>query len=199
LKRICVFCGSSPGAEPDYLQAARNLGRTLAERKIDLVYGGASVGLMGQLAKACLGAGGEVVGVITQELVEMQVAYTQLSQLIVVESMHARKARMAELADGFVALPGGLGTIEEFFEVLTWAQLGMHRKPCGLLNSGGYFDPLIVFLDRAVEERFIEPAHREMIQIDTSPRGLLEKFESYRAPQSDKAAWALHMTKHMTE
>jgi uncharacterized protein (TIGR00730 family) len=194
LKRICVFCGSSPGAEPDYLQAARNLGRTLAERKIDLVYGGASVGLMGQLAKACLGAGGEVVGVITQELVEMQVAYTQLSQLIVVKSMHARKARMAELADGFVALPGGLGTIEEFFEVLTWAQLGMHRKPCGLLNSGGYFDPLIDFLDRAVEEQFIEPVHREMIQIDTSPHGLLEKFEGYQAPQSDKAAWALHMS-----
>ena len=159
-----------------------------------LVYGGASVGLMGQLAKACLDAGGEVIGVIPRSLVEMEVAYTQLAQLQVVESMHQRKAKMAELADGFIALPGGLGTIEEFFEVLTWAQLGMHRKPCGLLNIGQYYDRLIGFLDQAVEQQFVEPAHREMIQIDASPEGLLQKFEVYQAPQTNKAAWVLQMT-----
>src|SRR5512139_2553578 len=134
VERICVFCGSSPGAKQDYLQVARSLGHALAERNIALVYGGASVGIMGQLAKACLDAGGEVIGVIPKILAESEVAHTHLSQLHVVESMHERKALMAELADGFIAMPGGLGTLEEFFEVLTWAQLGMHGKPCGLLN-----------------------------------------------------------------
>jgi uncharacterized protein (TIGR00730 family) len=170
------------------------MGQALAKRDITLVYGGASVGMMGQLAKACLDAGGEVIGVIPRKLVEMEVAFTQLAQLHVVESMHERKAKMAEMADGFIALPGGLGTIEEFFEVLTWAQLGMHRKPCGLLNTCRYYDKLIDFLDQAVEQQFVEPVHREMIQIDESPDGLLKKFETYQAPQTNKAAWVLQMT-----
>jgi uncharacterized protein (TIGR00730 family) len=194
VKQICVFCGSSPGEGQDYIKAARSMGQALAKRDITLVYGGASVGMMGQLAKACLDAGGEVIGVIPRKLVEMEVAFTQLAQLHVVESMHERKAKMAEMADGFIALPGGLGTIEEFFEVLTWAQLGMHRKPCGLLNTCRYYDKLIDFLDQAVEQQFVEPVHREMIQIDESPDGLLKKFETYQAPQSNKAAWVLQMT-----
>jgi uncharacterized protein (TIGR00730 family) len=194
VKQICVFCGSSPGEGQDYIKAARSMGQALAKRDITLVYGGASVGMMGQLAKACLDAGGEVIGVIPRKLVEMEVAFTQLAQLHVVESMHERKAKMAEMADGFIALPGGLGTIEEFFEVLTWAQLGMHRKPCGLLNTCRYYDKLIDFLDQAVEQQFVEPVHREMIQIDESPDGLLKKFETYQAPQTNKAAWVLQMT-----
>ncbi len=173
------------------------LGHTLAQRNITLVYGGASVGIRGQLAKACLEAGGEVIGVIPKKLVELEVAYTQLAQLHVVESMHERKARMAELADGFIALPGGLGTIEEFFEVLTWAQLGMHQKPCGLLNICQYDDKLIGFLSQAVEQQFIETAHREMILIDESPNGLLKKFETGQAAQINKAAWVLQMTHHV--
>ena len=194
MQRICVFCGSSPGAKPDYIQTARLLGSTLAQRNITLVYGGASVGLMGQLARACLDAGGRVIGVIPKALVGMEVAYTQLTQLEVVGSMHERKARMAELADGFIALPGGLGTLEEFFEVLTWAQLGMHQKPCGLLNIDHYYDPLVAFLDRAVEQQFIEQAHREMIQLDESVDGLLSKFELYQPPQSNKITWVRQMT-----
>ena len=138
------------------------------------------------------------MGVIPKQLVEMEVAFTQLAQLHVVESMHERKARMAELADGFIAMPGGLGTIEEFFEVLTWAQLGMHTKPCGLLNICRYYDPLISFLDRAVDQQFLEAAHREMIQIDECADGLLEKFATYRAPQTDKAAWVRQLTSKMT-
>lgn len=197
MERICVFCGSSPGAKQDYIQAARLLGFTLAKRNITLVYGGASVGIMGQLAKACLEAGGEVIGVIPKKLVEMEVAYTHLAQLHVVESMHERKSQMAELADGFIALPGGLGTIEEFFEVLTWAQLGMHQKPCGLLNICQYYDKLIGFLNQAVEQQFVEVAHLEMIQIDESPDGLLKKFETYQAPQTNKAAWVLQMSNNL--
>jgi uncharacterized protein (TIGR00730 family) len=198
MTRICVFCGSSPGAKPDYLQAARGLGQALAQRSITLVYGGARVGMMGQVAAACSEAGGEVIGVIPRQLVEMELADMQLAHLQVVESMHDRKARMAELADGFVAMPGGLGTFEEFFEVLAWAQLGMHNKPCGLLNTCHYFDRLLAFLDHAVEQKFVEPLHREMIVIDESPAGLLNKFEVYQAPVSNKAAWVLHMTRQAT-
>ncbi len=199
MKRICVFCGSSPGAKPDYIQTARLLGRTLAKMKITLVYGGASVGTMGQLAKSCLESGGEVIGVIPKKLVEMEVSYKGLTRLHVVETMHERKAMMAELADGFIAMPGGLGTIEEFFEVLTWAQLGMHRKPCGLLNICHFYDKLMDFLDLTVEEQFVEINHREMIQIDESPEGLLKKFETYQAPQTNKAAWVLSLTNNIDE
>ena len=197
MKRICVFCGSSPGAKPEYVEAARLLGQTLAERKVVLVYGGSRVGLMGQVAKACLEAGGEVIGVIPRQLVAMEVAYKELAQLVVVESMHERKARMAQLADGFIALPGGLGTFEEFLEVLTWAQLGMHRKPCGVLNTCGYYDKLLSFVDQAVEQQFVEKVHRDMIQVDESPASLLDKFDAYRAPTADKAAWALQMTEEI--
>jgi len=197
VKQICVFCGSSPGAKPEYVEAARLLGQTLAERKMVCVYGGSRVGLMGQVAKACLEAGGEVIGVIPRQLVAMEVAYKELAQLVVVESMHERKARMAELADGFIALPGGLGTFEEFLEVLTWAQLGMHRKPCGILNTCSYYDKLLGFLDQAVEQQFVEKVHRDMIQVDESPAGLLDKFDAYRAPTADKAAWALQMTEEI--
>jgi uncharacterized protein (TIGR00730 family) len=197
MKRICVFCGSSPGAKNEYVQAAKSLGRELADRAIALVYGGATVGLMGQLANACLEAGGEVIGVIPQRLVEMEVAKTDLAQLHIVDSMHERKALMAELADGFIALPGGLGTIEEFFEALTWGQLGMHQKPCGLLNTCGFFDTLIAFVGHMVDQQFVERDHWKMIQIDESPARLLTRFDVYRAPKTDKVAWVLEMTEKM--
>ncbi|NMB54784.1 MAG: TIGR00730 family Rossman fold protein [Leptolinea sp.] len=193
MKHICVFCGSSPGQGKVYMQAARLLGKTLAEKQYTLVYGGASVGLMGQVARSCLDAGGEVIGVITRRLMNMEVAYTRLNDLQVVETMHERKARMAELADGFIALPGGLGTIEEFFEVVTWSQLGMHQKPCGLLNTGHYYDRLLDFLDTAVSEQFIGDIHRSMVLVDENPQNLLAKFESYEAPKVDKGAWARHL------
>jgi uncharacterized protein (TIGR00730 family) len=193
MKRICVFCGSSPGARPEYAQAARELGHALASKNLGLVYGGASVGAMGQIANAVLEAGGEVIGVIPRALAEKEVAYTELSDLRVVGSMHERKALMAELADGFIALPGGLGTIEEFFEVLTWAQLGMHQKPCGLLNVCQYYDNLMAFLDCAVDQQFIEVTHRSLVLIDESPEALLKKFEMYQPPKVDKAEWILRI------
>lgn len=194
MRRVCVFCGSSPGARPEYVQAAKRLGHTLAGRKIGLVYGGASVGVMGKMAEAALESGGEVIGVITRELVEMEVAFVGLPDLRVVDSMHERKALMADLADGFIAMPGGFGTLEEFFEVLTQGQLRMHRKPCGLLNVCRYYDKLIDFLGNATDQQFIEAVHRDMMLVDEDPETLLEKFESYRPPTASKAAWALQMT-----
>ena len=163
MKRICVFAGSNSGASPEYLVAAAELGRTLAVRQLGLVYGGARVGLMGALADAALGGGAHVIGVMPEALVAKEVAHRGLSELRVVSSMHERKAMMADLADGFVALPGGLGTLEEFFEVLTWAQLGLHGKPCGLLDIDGYFDGLLKFLDHSVGEGFVKAEHRRMI------------------------------------
>jgi len=194
MKRICVFCGSSPGARPEYAEAARALGRALLARKLGLVYGGGRVGLMYEIARTVFEGGGEVVGVIPSGMVERELAYRELPDLRVVGSMHERKALMADLADGFVALPGGLGTIEEFFEVLTWAQLGIHRKPCGVLNADGYFDPLVAFLDRSVAEKFVQPEHRAMIMAEADPAALLDRFESYRPPDADMARWALDMT-----
>jgi len=193
LKRICVYCGSSPGARPEYAQVARQLGQALASRDIGLVYGGGRVGVMGEIAEAVIEAGGEVIGVIPRELVDKEVAFTELSDLRVVPSMHKRKALMVELSDGFIALPGGLGTFEEFFEVLTWAQLNIHHKPCGLLNVCGYYTKLIGFLDHAVDEQFIEAGHRGMLLIDEEPEGLLRQFGGYQPPKVDKAAWALQM------
>ena len=193
MKRICVYCGSSPGARPEYAAAARGLGQVLARRDITLVYGDGRVGVMGEIAEAVLEAGGEVIGVIPKGLVDKEVAFTELSDLQVVSSMHERKALMVELSDGFVALPGGLGTFEEFLEVLTWAQLNIHLKPCGLLNVCGYFAKLVELLDHAVGEQFIEPEHRSMLLIDESPGSLLTKFEAYQPPKVDKAAWALRM------
>jgi uncharacterized protein (TIGR00730 family) len=196
LKRICVFCGSSPGANPAYLETARQLGQTLVQRKLGLVYGGAKVGIMGEIAKTVYELHGEVTGVIPRELFEKEVAFTGLSDLRVVETMHERKALMAELSDGFIALPGGLGTIEEFFEVLTWAQLNFHQKPCGLLNVAHYYDRVIEFLDVMLDQQFIDTDHRQMVLVEENPAALLDRFASYRPPQSDKATWALNLTYH---
>jgi uncharacterized protein (TIGR00730 family) len=186
MKRICVFCGSSPGARPEYVQAARALGQALASRKLGLVYGGSQVGTMCELADAALQAGGQVTGVMPQALVDKGVAHTGLADLRVVGSMHERKALMAELADGFIALPGGLGTFEEFLEVVTWAQLGLHHKPCGLLNVCQYYQPLMGFLDHAVSQRFVKAEHRSMIIVEESPDVLLERFERYQPVVIDK-------------
>jgi uncharacterized protein (TIGR00730 family) len=191
LKRICVFCGSSPGARPEYVQAARQLGALVAQRNIGLVFGGGRVGMMGQVAQAALENNGEVIGVIPRALHERNVALHGLSDLRVVGSMHERKAIMAELSDGFMALPGGLGTLDELFEILTWAQLGMHHKPCGLLNVAGYFTPLFSFLDRVVAEGFLDAAHRSLILSAEHPQDLLTQFETYKPSTADKAEWAL--------
>jgi uncharacterized protein (TIGR00730 family) len=173
---------------------AKHLGNVLVRRNIGLVYGGGNVGMMGEIARAVFEDGGEVIGVIPKALAEKEVAFTELSDLRVVSSMHERKALMADLSDGFIALPGGLGTIEEFFEVLTWAQLGMHQKPCGLLNVRQYYDKIIEFLEHAVNQQFIKSEHHSIVLIDEHPEGLLEKFETYQPPKVDKAAWALRLT-----
>lgn len=194
MKRICVFCGSSPGARPEYAEAAREMGKALAMRDIGLVYGGGNVGLMGEVATAAVEAGGEVIGVIPQWLVDREVAYTDLKDLRVVGSMHERKALMAGLSDGFIALPGGLGTIEEFFEAATWAQLGIHKKPCGLLNICGYYDNLVKFLDHSAGEMFVRRENRNTIIVEESPESLINRFETYTPVTLDKATWALQLT-----
>ena len=182
MKRICVFCGSSSGEDPVFAESARALGTALAARDISLVYGGASVGLMGAVADAALAAGGRVTGVIPQALMDREIAHAGLTELRVVGSMHERKALMSQLSDGFVAMPGGLGTLEEIFEVWTWAQLGDHEKPCAFLNVGGFYDGLIAFLDGVVARGFIRPAHRAMAIVATRPDELLDRMERYRAP-----------------
>jgi uncharacterized protein (TIGR00730 family) len=184
--RICVFAGSSPGARRDYAVAARDLAEELVSRDLGLVYGGANVGLMGTLADTVLELGGHVIGVIPESLVSKEVAHGRLSDLRVVGSMHERKAQMAELSSGFVALPGGVGTIEETFEILTWAQLGMHGKPCGLLNVAGYYDPLVAFLEHSVRERFLEEVHRTMLLVAECPKVLLDAFDRYAPPEVEK-------------
>jgi uncharacterized protein (TIGR00730 family) len=186
MDRVCVFSGSSPGAHPDYARAAQELGRALADQGVGLVYGGASVGLMGAVADAVLDAGGDAVGVIPQALVEREIAHPALSDLRVVGSMHERKSLMAELADGFVALPGGMGTLEELFEVYTWTQLGLHSKPLGLLDVRSYFATLVEFLDHAVEERFLTVEHREMLVVEQRAGALLEAFRRWRPPVRTK-------------
>ncbi len=186
IRRLCVFCGSSAGREPGYRRLAESLGRALAQRGIGIVYGGASVGLMGALADAALAAGGEVVGVIPQALIEREIGHPGLTQLRIVTSMHERKALMAELSDGFVALPGGIGTLEELFEVWTWAQLGLHAKPCALLDTDGFYRPLAAFLDHLVDAGFVREAHRDMLLTAHSPEELLTAFEAYRPPRVGK-------------
>jgi uncharacterized protein (TIGR00730 family) len=183
IRRLAVFCGSNPGARPEYIEATRSFGRLLASRGIGIVYGGSNVGLMQALADAMLDDLGDIIGVIPRMLVEREVANKALTDLRVVDSMHERKAIMAELADGFVALPGGIGTLEEFFEIWTWAQLGMHDKPCGLLNVAEYFDPLLEFLDRAVAEKFVREVHRKMVIVESDPKALLARFEAYEPPR----------------
>jgi uncharacterized protein (TIGR00730 family) len=190
MKRICVFCGSNTGARPDYADAARDMAATLARRNIGLVYGGGRVGLMGILADEMLRLGGEVTGVIPRMLSEREVGHVGLSELHVVETMHERKALMADLSDGFIALPGGIGTLEEIFEIWTWAQLGSHRKPCGFLDVGGFYAPLFEFLDRAVEERFLAPRFRAIAIVDDDPERLLDRFAAYEPP--DVARWLDH-------
>ena len=178
LSSICVFCGSNPGARPAYLEAAETVGRGLAERGVRIVYGGAKLGMMGALAEAARGAGGEVTGIIPQGLFDREIGHTGLDDLRVVGSMHERKALMAEVSDAFIALPGGIGTLEELFEVYTWAQLGIHTKPLGLLDVAGYFRPLVAFLDHAVQERFLRPEMRRLLAVSDDLDDLLAALEA---------------------
>ncbi|WP_027723326.1 TIGR00730 family Rossman fold protein [Maridesulfovibrio zosterae] len=186
MKSICVFLGANPGNDPKYAQTARNMGRELAKRNIRIIYGGSNMGLMGILAESALEAGGEVVGVIPESLVKKEVAHYGLTKLHIAESMHERKALMAELSDGFVALPGGIGTMDEIFEIFTWAQLGFHNKPCGLLNIDGYYDKLIEFLGGVVQEGFLGEIHKEMLITASSPSELIEAYSNYEAPTVSK-------------
>ena len=180
LHRVCVFCGSNAGARPAYAEAARTMAAALVERGMGLVYGGGNVGLMGAVADAVLAAGGEVIGVIPEALLTREVGHLDVTELRVVGSMHERKALMADLADGFVALPGGLGTFEELCEILTWSQLGLHRKPCGVLDVGGFWQPFLALLDHAVEEGFVLAAHRRLLLADDDPARLLDALEAFR-------------------
>ncbi len=182
MERICVFCGASPGARPEYAEAARELARLLTAEGIGVVYGGGGVGLMGALADAVIGAGGELTGVIPRALVDREIAHRDVMDMRVVGSMHERKALMADLSDAFVALPGGIGTLEELFEVYTWAQLGLHRKPCALLNIEGYYDGIADFLAHAVAERFLREETRELLMVETDPEALIERLRTFEPP-----------------
>ncbi len=192
LQTICVFCAANPGIEPEYAATATALGRYIAESGRRLVYGGGCTGLMGALADGALGAGGHVIGIMPRHLVDREVAHTGLTELRVVSSMHERKSMLAELSDGFIALPGGLGTLEELFEVWTWGQLGLHRKPYGLLDVRGFFVPLLAFLDHAVTEGFIRREYRDLLLVDLEPHTLIERMEAMEPPALprwiDKAA-----------
>ncbi len=186
-QRLCIYCGSSPGARADYAVAARTCGRELAERRIALVYGGGNVGMMGILADAVLDHGGEVIGVIPHHLADKELAHTRATAMHRVNSMHERKQLMADLSDGFIALPGGIGTLEELFETLTWLQLGLHAKPVGLLNIDGFFDSLLSFVDHLVNERFLRAEHRAMLIVDNDLQALLHRMEKFHAP--DRSKW----------
>jgi hypothetical protein len=186
MRRVCVFCGSSPGARPGYRDAALSLADALVARGLGLVYGGGCVGLMGELASRVLARGGEVIGVIPRDLLEKEVGHRGVSQLLVVDSLFQRKARMMELSDAFVTLPGGVGTLDELFEVLTWLQLGHHSKPCGLLDVDGYYQLLRDFLDRQVSERFLRPEHRALLVEECEAGALLDRLAAWQAPGIDK-------------
>ncbi|MFP8881420.1 MAG: TIGR00730 family Rossman fold protein [Myxococcota bacterium] len=186
LKRLCVFCGSNRGTLPEYTSAVRSLGREMADRQIGLVFGGGGVGLMGEIADAVLDAGGQVVGVLPHSLGSKEIAHPDVEDIRIVGSMHERKALMSELSDGFIAAPGGYGTLEELFEQLTWGQLGIHRKPCGLLNVAHYFDPLLAFLDSSAQQKFIRPQHRETLLAADTAEDLIAQLETYQPPQVDK-------------
>lgn len=186
ISRLCVYCGSAAGRRESYAGAARELAGLLLQRNIELVYGGANRGIMGILADAVLAGGGRVCGVIPKSLVQHEVAHTGLTELRLTDSMHERKAMMANLADGFIALPGGFGTLEEIIEILTWAQLQHHEKPCGLLNVDGYFDALLTFIAHAGNEGFVRPQHRQMLLVAERPAELLQRFESYVPPKVEK-------------
>jgi uncharacterized protein (TIGR00730 family) len=182
IKRVCIFCGSRKGRRLAYEEAAKRMGTVLAKRGIGVVYGGGSVGLMGVIADSVISEGGEIIGVIPKALVAREVVHTGLTDLHIVGSMHERKALMSRLSDAFIALPGGFGTLEEFCEVLTWAQLGLHKKPCGILNVEGFYDPLLLLFNRAVEEGFVSPEHRMLVLVETEPERLLELLETYTPP-----------------
>lgn len=182
MKKLAVFCGSSNGSSDVYIEAAKKLGKELAKRNITLVYGGASVGVMGAVADSVLEEGGYVIGVMPSFLDDREIAHKNLTELIIVDSMHERKAKMADLADGFIALPGGPGTLEEFFEIFTWAQLGLHNKPCGLLNINHYYDPLITLFNHMSDEQFLHEKYRTMALVDSEPKGILDKFNTYVPP-----------------
>jgi uncharacterized protein (TIGR00730 family) len=188
VKRLLVFCGSSPGVRPEYVERAEELGRLLAKRGIELVYGGASVGLMGALADSTLAAGGTVIGVIPTRLVELEVAHAGLTKLHVVETMHERKALMAELSDAVIALPGGTGTLDELFELVTWKQLGLHRKPIGLLDVADYWQPLLGFLEHAVNERFLRAALLETLLVGRDAGALLDLLAAQAVPNTRSPA-----------
>jgi len=185
MRRLCVNCGSSPGFDPCYMSMARRLGQALVERGCELIYGGADVGLMGEVANTVLQAGGVVRGIIPESFAQ-KVSHKGLTELRIVPSMHERKKLMFDLSDAFIALPGGFGTLEEVAEVLTWAQLGLHTKPCGLINVNGYFDPFLSFLDGAVVEGFMKPEHRRMLLVADDPFGLLDQMAAYKAPMIEK-------------
>ena len=189
MKSICVFCGSSDTVHADYLSAARQMGRTLAERRIRLIYGGGKTGLMGAVADGILKAGGEVIGVIIPSMNTAALAHMSLTHMDVVEGMHARKARMHELADGYIALPGGLGTFDELFETVTWAQTGAHEKPVGLLNVKNYYAPLLAAIDHAVQEGFIFQEHRDVLFCEDDPNLLIDKMEQYKHPHEAVKRW----------
>lgn len=176
MESLCVFCGSASGSRPAYTEVAEKLGRLIALRKIRLVYGGGKVGMMGAVADAAIAAGGEVIGVIPGALVERELAHHGVSDLIIVDSMHERKAKMADLSDAFLAMPGGYGTLEELFDVITWAQLGFHAKPCGLLNIDGFFDPLLAMLDHAAEEQFLSRTNRELLHTSSDPHDIVAQL-----------------------
>ena len=186
MNHICIFCGSNPGASPDYAAAARALGNLLARRGITLVYGGGNVGLMGIIADAALAAGGEVIGVIPDFLLRKEVGHSGLTRMEIVQTMHERKQKMAELSSGFIALPGGMGTLEEMCEILTWGQLGLHHKPFGLLDTAGYYQPLIRMFDQMVAERFLHSQNREMVLTASEPEALLALMEQYQVPDVEK-------------
>jgi uncharacterized protein (TIGR00730 family) len=186
VRSVCVFCGSNVGARPIYVEAAREVGRAIAERGLSIVYGGAAVGLMGAVADSALEAGGKVIGIIPAALVEREIGHPGLTEMHQVASMHERKAKMADGSDAFLALPGGAGTLEEVFETWTWAQLGHHRKPVGILNVDGFFDSLLEFLDHQCRERFMRPEHRDMLIVEDSVQRLLDRFSRYSPPLVEK-------------
>lgn len=186
IRRLCVFAGSSGGARPEYAAAARALGEVLAAEELDLVYGGSTVGVMGELAAAVLEHGGHVFGVTVTTLRDKEPPNTDIPDLIVVGSMHQRKSQMADMSDGFICLPGGLGALEQFLEIVTWAQLGLHSKPCGMLNTAGYFDELDRFLDHAVREGFVTEQHREAILLEDDPARLVARLRAYQPGESEQ-------------
>lgn len=186
IKSICVFCGSKAGCDPEYQQSAQELGRLLADRKITLVYGGGSVGLMGIIADAVLDAGGKVIGVIPRQLATKELLHPGVEEMHVVDDMHTRKAKMSECSDAFIAMPGGFGTLEELFEVVSWVQLGIYLKPVGLLNTSGFYDPLLNMVEHCIETEFIKPKYRELIIADETPATLVDHLERHQLPRIEK-------------